>query len=85
MKKKKILAMMMALSVAASGMPVTSLAAETTDEVSFVFSNDEIVVNKNATGFEITDTTLKITESGSYRISGSCSNGNIVVKKRLQV
>ena len=82
-RTKKILATMMAFSMAASTVPLTSLAAETTAGVSLVFSNDGITADENATGFEVEGTTLKITEGGSYKISGNCTNGNIVVKKEV--
>ena len=45
MKARKILAMMMALSVAASNVPVTSRAADTTEAISFTFSDEGITVD----------------------------------------
>ena len=83
MKARKILAMMMALSVAASNVPVTSRAADTTEAISFTFSDEGITVDQEAEGFEIEDNTLEIKAGGTYKISGNCSNGNIVVKKSV--
>lgn len=48
---------------------------------SFVFSESGITTTAEVSGFEIDGTTLNITEAGTYSVTGSCSDGQIVVKK----
>ena len=79
--KKQVLAAVMACSVMVSGMSITPYATEVEEGISFVFSENGIVADKEAAGYEIDNNTLSITESGSYRVTGECSNGNIVIKK----
>lgn len=48
----------------------------------FTFSNSGIAVsNENSSGYKIEGTSLTINESGTYTITGSCSEGSIKVKK----
>lgn len=59
----------------------TATANTTSSNASFVFSNSGIVDNINASGYKIEATTLTINEAGTYSVSGSCSDGQIIVKK----
>lgn len=59
----------------------TTTANTTTKSGSFVFSNSGIVDNSNASGYKIEATTLTINDAGTYSVSGSCSDGQIKVKK----
>lgn len=45
------------------------------------FSDSEITFSDSATGFEIDGTNLTIKESGTYILTGNCSNGSVKVKK----
>ncbi|MBO4934538.1 MAG: carbohydrate-binding domain-containing protein [Clostridia bacterium] len=68
--------------------PAASLAEATVYDVSdatgFVFSDSEITVTDGAyDGYKIEGTSLSITAAGTYVVSGSCSNGTIVVKKNV--
>ena len=47
------------------------------------FSDDKIVAGESGEGYKISGTTLTIKEAGTYRITGSCSEGNIEVAKEL--
>ena len=54
-------------------------------ETELVFSDDAISVRKRAyDGFKIKKTNLSITKSGTYVISGECSDGKIVVNKNVK-
>lgn len=46
----------------------------------FVFSDTKITAD-GADGYSIDETNLKIEKSGTYKVSGSCSDGSITVKK----
>lgn len=50
-------------------------------KVSFVFSDSGISASGSTSGYEISDTALTISESGTYEVSGSCTNGSISIKK----
>ena len=63
----------------------TSFSVGATEETLFTFSNDEISVNEGEfTNYLIEDNTLTINGSGNYRITGNCSDCNIVVKKNVE-
>lgn len=47
------------------------------------FSNSSITETSAGSGYTIDGTTLTITTAGTYRISGSCSEGSVVVSKGL--
>ncbi|MBQ6568687.1 MAG: carbohydrate-binding domain-containing protein [Clostridia bacterium] len=54
------------------------------DATGFVFSDSGITAKDGAySGYEIEGTSLKITQSGTYIVSGSCSNGTITIKKEV--
>ena len=84
------IAMIAALAVFAS-VPASAADTQTasssynvSDATSFVFSDTEITVTEGAYGgYKIDGTSLTIKESGVYVVSGSCSNGTIVVKKNV--
>lgn len=50
-------------------------------ETTLTFSNASITETISGSGYEISGTSLTITEAGKYRITGSCSEGNIEVSK----
>ena len=58
----------------------TTAAVSTADAVSVVFSDSGITASE-ASGLEIEGTSLSITQSGTYLLSGSCANGSVTVKK----
>ena len=54
------------------------------DATSFIFSDSGITVTEGAySGYKIDGTSLTIKESGTYVVSGTCTNGTIVVKKNV--
>lgn len=91
--KKRIFSILLALCVVLSLLPGAAFAAEGASQrggytldnaTSFVFSDSEISVTEGVySGYEINGTALTIAGAGTYVISGSCSNGNIVINKGL--
>ncbi len=66
--------------------PVTpALAEDTTADytanVLLTFEDSQITAQGTSGGYEISGTTLTITSAGTYGITGSCSEGSIVVSK----
>ncbi|MBQ1686269.1 MAG: carbohydrate-binding domain-containing protein, partial [Ruminococcus sp.] len=72
----------------------TTIAAATVDDASTVgvtaeqsavltFSDSGITETSAGSGYTIDGTTLTITTAGTYRISGSCSEGAVIVGKGL--
>lgn len=89
---KKILSVILALAlvltftVTASAAPVdtaSSVAATVDQSAVLTFSNSSVTEASAGSGYTIDGTTLTITAAGTYRISGSCSEGSIVVSKGL--
>ena len=89
---KKFLSILLALSLVLAF--TVSAAAATTDEAASVgvtvgqsaaltFSNSGITETSAGSGYTIDGTTLTITTAGTYRISGSCSEGAVIVSKGL--
>ncbi len=63
---------------------VTTVASETetvaySSEVSIVFADDGVTVSPECTNVTVDGTSVTITDEGTYTLSGSCSDGNIVV------
>ena len=69
-----------------TGLMLTTNAAsyDTANATSFVFSDSGITVTEGAyTGYKVSGTALTLSGAGTYIVSGSCSNGTIVVKKNV--
>lgn len=90
---KKILSLILALALISTFAISTASAAsvDTEDIVSAVaeqsavltFSNSSIAETSAGSGYTIDGTTLTITTAGTYRITGSCTEGSVVVSKGL--
>ncbi|MBR1530996.1 MAG: carbohydrate-binding domain-containing protein, partial [Eubacterium sp.] len=67
------------------GMTTAAFAANDhslSDATQLMFSDSGISVsNEVSKGYEIDGTSLKITESGTYAVSGECRDGSITIKK----
>lgn len=65
--------------------PVTTRAEASVQEAEFLFSDEGITASAGSAGaaeaYEIEGTSLTIQSSGTYLVSGSCSNGQIKVEK----
>ena len=84
-KTKKILSLLLTCLLLFS-LSAAAFAAQTDvlDATRFVFSDDGIAVTEGSyTGYKVKGTALSITDAGTYVVSGSCSNGAIVVKKNV--
>lgn len=79
--KHRIAAAFFAAMLMAS-VPVIPAAAAAVNNT-FTFSNSGIAVSGSGTGCEIDGTDLKITDSGTYTVTGSASEGTITIKKEL--
>ncbi len=87
MKKTNLQKLISVISAAAVVMQFSSLgtvsAADSSEAATkFVFSDNAISVSKgDFTGYKISGTELTINSEGTYEVSGTCSDGNIKVKK----
>ncbi len=64
--------------------PVFAADYDSENATGFVFSDSGITVTEGAyTGYKVKGTALSITGAGTYVISGSCSDGTIIVKKNV--
>ena len=90
---KKILSLILVFALISTFAISTASAAsvDTEDTVSAVaeqsavltFSNSSITETSAGSGYTIDGTTLTITTAGTYRITGSCTEGSVVVSKGL--
>ena len=90
---KKLLSLILVFALISTFAISTASAAsvDTEDTVSAVaeqsavltFSNSSITETSAGSGYTIDGTTLTITTAGTYRITGSCSEGSVVVSKGL--
>ena len=82
---KRILSGVLATALAVSILPAAAAivnAGTASDTTTFTFSNSGITTqNGNGTGYKINGTELTIQKSGTYSVSGSCSDGSIQIKK----
>ena len=76
---RKILAVVMVLTMTAAFIPLGASAAS--DSATFTFTDSGI--SGSAEGAEIDGTTLTIISAGTYTVTGRCSEGSIVVKKGI--
>ncbi|MBQ5742682.1 MAG: carbohydrate-binding domain-containing protein [Clostridia bacterium] len=56
---------------------------QTEGVLEFVFSDAAVTCSASEDGYEITGTELKIKKSGTYRLSGACSDGSVTVGKEI--
>ncbi|MBQ1602701.1 MAG: carbohydrate-binding domain-containing protein, partial [Oscillospiraceae bacterium] len=65
-----------------TGEIVQMAAAETPEsELTFTFTDSGVTASADAEGYEIDGTALSLSAAGTYRITGTCSDGSITVKK----
>ena len=76
----RVLAILLILTLALTMIPLKASAAASSD-VTFTFSDSGITASGSSDNYEIDGTTLTITGAGTYTVTGSCSNGSVVVKK----
>ena len=63
-------------------LPIQVFAADADNESIFTFSDSDISVETvSGSGYKISGTDLTINASGTYTVTGSCSEGSITVKK----
>ena len=58
-------------------------AAAPTADVTFTFTDSGVTASASGSGWEISGTSLTITASGTYLITGSASEGSVKVKKNV--
>ncbi len=89
---KKFLSILLALSLlltftvsaaAASVDAASSAGVAVEQSAALTFSDSGITETSSGSGYTIDGTTLTITTAGTYRISGSCSEGAVIVSKGL--
>ena len=61
----------------------SSVSAVAEQSAVLTFSNSSITETSAGSGYTIDGTTLTITTAGTYRITGSCTEGSIIVSKGL--
>lgn len=83
---KKVLSLLLAVMMIVATVPVAFAAEyDETQATKFTFSNDKIeAVKGKYDGYKIEKTALSIKNSGTYILSGECSDGSITVKKGVK-
>ena len=83
MKLKKWICLLLALLLAAALLPLPAVRAHAAEQI-LTFSDGGVAATLPGSGCTVSGTTLTVTASGTYRITGSCADGSIVVAKGLQ-
>ena len=83
MKFKKWLCLILALLLAAALLPQPETQAVAPQAAFLTFSESGIQATEPGAGYVISGTTLTVTAAGTYRITGQCSEGSVVVSKGL--
>lgn len=87
MKTRKICSLILCILLVFAYCAVFCVSAEEdfSGATEFVFSDAGITVTDGEyTGYKVDGTSLTINESGIYRISGSCADGSVKVKKGME-
>ena len=81
----RYVALLLALAILMLLVPKVSAAEYTVSgAIKFVFTDSGITVTEgNYTGYKVDGTELTIHASGTYIVSGSCSDGSIKIKKGM--
>lgn len=82
MKTRKLLSVIISAILLLSMFPL-SASAYSKEKVTLTFSDSEVTSSVESSGYTISGTTLTITSKGTYRITGSCSEGSVTVAKGL--
>ena len=82
MKTKKFLGVLLAALILLSVFPL-STNAYSKEQATLTFTDSGITETVSGSGYNISGNTLTITASGTYRVTGGCSEGNITVGKEL--
>ena len=84
--KKTLISLLCALCVMLTLFPARMSAADSESvpeaSVTFTFADSGVTASdESAGGYEIDGTFLTVTAAGTYAVTGSCSEGNVIVKK----
>lgn len=82
MKTKKIFSVILAVLMMLSVFPL-SASAYSKEQATLTFTSGGITETVSGSGYTINGTSLSITSDGTYRITGSCSEGTVEVGKGL--
>ena len=83
MKLRKWICLVLALLLLATLLPQPKVQADTAQTAILTFSSNTVTETVHGAGYSVSGTTLTITASGTYRVTGQCSEGSIVVAKSL--
>ena len=84
MKLRKWICLALALLLLAVMLPRPEVRADTAQTAELTFSDNAITETAAGSGYVINGTTLTINASGTYRVSGQCAEGSVVVSKGLR-
>ena len=91
MKKMNILTSMLCAAALLGNMCTAAVlpasaaeASAAADTVTFTFTDAGITPSGGTSGYKIDGTSLTISESGSYKVTGSCESGSVKVKKGIK-
>lgn len=82
MKTKKLFSVILAVLMMLSVFPL-SASAYSKEQATLTFTSGGITETVSGSGYTINGTSLSITSDGTYRITGSCSEGTVEVGKGL--
>ena len=83
MKLKKWFCFAVALLLLAGLLPQPEAQAYAAQTALLTFSDSGVTETEQGTGYSVSGTVLTVTAPGTYRITGQCAEGSIVVGKQL--
>ncbi len=84
MKLRKWICLALALLLLAVLLPRPEARADAGQTAALTFSDNAITETAPGAGYTLSGTTLTITAAGTYRISGQCAEGSVIVSKGLR-
>ena len=79
----KLTGILLAITMLLLAIPISAVQAYATESATLTFSDSGITETVAGSGYTIDGTTLTITAAGTYRLTGSCAEGTVIVNKSL--
>lgn len=83
MKRMKLTGILLAIAVLIAATPLIPAQAYLPESATLTFSDDAIAETAAGSGYGIDGTTLTIAAAGTYRLTGNCAEGAVIVNKSL--
>ena len=80
----KLTGILLSIALLMTAIPIFSVQAYSKEQATLTFTDSGVTETVAGSGYAIDGTTLTIAAAGTYRLTGSCAEGSVVVNKSLQ-